>query len=870
MAWWIYLIFTVASQAIGILSRPRNEKPKGEIELKLPAIDPSRPMPVCWGEWIVKDPQLVWWGDLWAKPIYQTSILTLGLIKTLIGYRIFLGMVFSTGHGDTQDTDGTTLHEVLVKGRVPLTEAVVGPWTNNTVPVTIRDPQFYGSNKHAGGLLAKTWWYKGTQTAVNAYWQARIAEELPTYRGGTLFIWEGPRGAILSGLGGFFNLPSASGWLGNAGPDGDFIPPEFWLKQSRNPKFGSGVIGTIGDGPMTNGRQANPAWALYDLLTHPNFGPGYDPTTEVDFESFEDAATTLWNEGFAFAYYWTQDSPAEEMADEILRYIDGALVEDRTTGKLKLKLARADYDPDDLPTLDETSFKEITTCVRAAWRDTINEVKIKYTDHSTTEFLEHEAIAQDGANWDTQGGQHATEEIVFRGCPYRALAEKLAERELNARALPLLRLTGKLDRSVWDYEVGDVFKFVSPEHGQQVCVMRVAAITDGTPGNNFYEIQAVEDVFGVNEAVYTTNTGSWVDPNSDAEPAEHALALEAPYYFSISSDPRALVACAEPPPDTTHVVWDALLNDEEDQADIEFAPTATLLVDYIAFTPRVDDTFSLVLAEIVRPDLLHDCSPQHIPLGINLALLYNEDEPAEQEWIAFERVEDNLDGTYTLSDVHRGLLDTPPIAHATGVRFWLLTDANAILSKAIIGADVIKHLPRTISNRLDPDDATEFNVVPVQRANAPYPMAAFGANFSYGDTVIETGDITFAWHERNRLTQGTILDQNWGTVEPEADVQYEILVLSLDGLTEYHRELIDNAITLTPNRWEYTQIEQEADGVDGVDLRIEGRAIRNDVLSFRPFVFNIYRSTTGHETEYLVYDGADPVNDDSDEVADTV
>ena len=68
MAWnfIVQLAVLVVTTAISIALAPKPERPKPAAlsDFDLPTADPSRPIPIVFGTWKVKGPNVVWYGNL--------------------------------------------------------------------------------------------------------------------------------------------------------------------------------------------------------------------------------------------------------------------------------------------------------------------------------------------------------------------------------------------------------------------------------------------------------------------------------------------------------------------------------------------------------------------------------------------------------------------------------------------------------------------------------------------------------------------------------------------------------------------------------------------------------------------------------------
>src|SRR5690606_26606799 len=125
--------------------------------------------------------------------------------------------------------------------------------------------------------------------------------------------------------------------------------PDYWYFGVE----GAGLIpGGFESGDM------NGAHIIRECLTNQDWGMGY-PESDIDDDSFTAAADTLYSEGLGISILWDRQAQIEDFIAEIVRHIDAALYVSRRTGKFVLKLIRADYNPAELITLDESNIDKI-------------------------------------------------------------------------------------------------------------------------------------------------------------------------------------------------------------------------------------------------------------------------------------------------------------------------------------------------------------------------------------------------------------------------------------------------------------------------------------------------------------------------------
>lgn len=70
MVWW-YVVAFVAAVVVAYSMAPRTPEPKPPTlkDVDVPTAEAGRPIPVVFGSYVVKSPNIVWYGDLAYKAI---------------------------------------------------------------------------------------------------------------------------------------------------------------------------------------------------------------------------------------------------------------------------------------------------------------------------------------------------------------------------------------------------------------------------------------------------------------------------------------------------------------------------------------------------------------------------------------------------------------------------------------------------------------------------------------------------------------------------------------------------------------------------------------------------------------------------------
>ena len=133
------------------------------------------------------------------------------------------------------------------------------------------------------------------------------------------------------------------------------------------------VISSLPDGVIQT-YDYNPANAFWYIL-HTLSGL---PETWLNTEDFLAVAHTLLTEGRGLSILFDPQQSALSYLQAINSHIDG-IIQYGSDGKFHPKLIRNDYTAAALPSVDETVFLEEPTLSRPSWIDTVNEIKVQYS-----------------------------------------------------------------------------------------------------------------------------------------------------------------------------------------------------------------------------------------------------------------------------------------------------------------------------------------------------------------------------------------------------------------------------------------------------------------------------------------------------------
>lgn len=796
MAFWLVFFLFVGSTVLSALlqKRPKDAQPNSLGDFQVPTAEEGRTIPVIAGTVKMAAPNVVWYGDLDIQPIKKAAggFLGIGAKGVIVGYRYYVGIMMALCAGpidaivaiSAQDKD------------VPFTSSTVtGPDGEDYRKLTINQEDLFGGNEKEGGLSGTIDLYRGLSThRSNAYLSAHMVDPAPAYNGLCYAVAE------------HFYV-GTSQYVKNMA---------FVLRRCPDPLAqGAAVANLNGD--------ANPALFIYELLTSA-WGLG-EPSGKVNMASFQAVAVTLANEGTGISMQLDDAADADSIIGDILRHIDGALYTDPATGLWTLVLARADYDPNAIMVLGEDDLLEAPKLTRASWEETLNEVKVSFIDRAT--FKEAVAQAQDITNFTTQG-ELATVTIPMKGFSNMDVAMRAAMRELKTHSYPAM--TGSLiaKRKAWSQRIAGVFKLNWAPLGISGMVMRITKIDYGSLEEGAIRIDMVEDIFNVAYTAYASpGPSEWQDPlAAPAAPAAQLL-QEVPYHLAQELDDeqifyvngsgpdlgerRALIAAVRGDGTSRYFeVW----SDEgggyafTNKVD-SFCPSGVLAANYGRNTAATDLTgFTVQTGRDLTRLVSTDASG--LLKGTNLAVIGNE-------WVSWQTVTDNGDGTFTISGVMRGVMDTLPADHLAGDRIWFISDGAGLVRPDAYDADLtlaVKSLPVNGKGKVALGSVTAVNLTTASRALKPLPPGKVQINGVYwpnGGNV--TGDAVLTWAHRNKISQRSsqllVAQDDAGSAVQEGTYTVEVLV----------NGIVKQTVTgLTGSSYTYTAVQRAADDPDPAHL----------------------------------------------------
>ena len=679
----------------------------------------ERPVQILAGTRRLSGPNVVWYGDLRTSKIVKKVKGLFSTTKTTVGYRYHMGIQLGICHGE----------DVILR-EVKFGDQVAWNGESSGGAIQINKPTLFGGDEDGtGGVSGTLRFYGGSliQTA-NAYLVGLLGADVVSPIRGIAY-------AVLEGM-----------YIGNAS-----TPEAVSFVCSRFPKSPS----TEPDSALYEkvGLDANPAYFLYEIITHPAFGADIAFTT-VDVESFVAAAKTLHDEGLGISCVIDTARTAADVIDDIKKIIQGSLNTDPATGALKLRLIRNNYSLDEVPEIGPWNVKSLSDFSRGSLDTAVNEVKLKYTS-TADDYNERTVIAQNNGLRIHKGdsdGQTLSMPMIST----RETAAKIVQRELSAISVPLASCIAECHRSMADAEVGDVVKLTWPAQKIEKILMRVTAVDLGAPTDGAVRLTLIQDVFGVFESFYTTGSeAKWQKPSFEPVDVTRYDFIEAPAILTPSQTTRSILIAAEKPVAGRDFRLQAKSNSEGSWVDAGVQQFTPLCFLSQALTANRFFEGEVELGGDVGE--LDSYTPEEVRSGLGLLLVSSV---SGLEWISYESFSRYGSGSASVGVVNRGLFNTRPVSHPVGARVWAVSEGFAVTPWQYASGDTVgvKMLVGTQTVRQDFAVAAERSFTVGTRNDRPWTPERVKVN-GHGSGFI-SGLATITWRRRDGGTPAVVFNSD--------------------------------------------------------------------------------------------------------------
>lgn len=747
--WFFAALFILSFLVTAFLSpKPKVENARASSlsDFRFPRSNEGDPVPRIYGT--VKTTGVNTIGQCNFKAVPIKKKIKTGLFsskKQIVGYKYYLGLDLAVALGP-----GVVFRRIWYGKDEIWNGCLYGAACVNVVNVNL--PNLLGGADQNGGIAGDIALYCGNfDQARDPYLAANIDAEVPAYNGVAHMVFR-------------------DFYWGNS-PNIDTISAE--LAYFSN-SLGIGSNKHI----MPNGLDANPVEVLFDLYTNSFGNFGEDPA-KIDVAQWRTVALTVYDEANGMSVEIANSNTGQDLTTEILRQINATTFSDPVTGLIQLKLIRQDYVIGALPVFGPSEIASLSNFTKKLWGETFNRVRVKYTDRAN-QYSDAVAIQDDFANIRFQGKVRATN--VSMPCCYEAdNANRIAAVQLAQFNVPLYSADSKANRKLLTLRPGDPFVLAWPEYNITQMVMRVRKMALGTREDGQITLNMVQDEFATDDTVIGAPTPSLF---SGGDYSAHDITaykvFELPYWldraagFGTPAGFTRVAAFAKAPGTASLDFFGMIDNGADDIEALSNAPysaSATLIAamdQFAGFTTGV--VANVGIQALTEPSILSNGSAGTIASdGHGLFMLNGE-------ILAYETFVDHGDGTYTLTNVHRAMLDTGWVGGALGDTLFFFDGQEGFFDADMaVAATTVYLLDRTVTGRSAEATAPHVALAPVARLTLPEPpdMPTVDGARALGGFKDAGSVVTVAWIERNRTSASIALETD-ATTAPEAGTLYKV------------------------------------------------------------------------------------------------
>lgn len=734
---WYLFASVVLSIASSLLMRKNAGIKKANLEdFTVPTATHDRRIPVLFGTCMLRSPNVVWYGGLRSRKVKSGGFLGIG--KQTIAYRYFLSWEYILCHGQLDSLSRICVEE---------DEVWTGTVTGEPGTINVDLPQFFGGSKSGGGIGGEIRFYHGSATQPrDAYLDGEYAAVglpgVPTRRNLSYVVYED------------FEVGYQTR-----------IPP-FSYEGTRL------AVGPNGDTRSHNGLDANGAYIIYELLTNQTWGAG-NALGKIDVDSFDAAAITLENEEFGMSMIWDTPNSVDEMIEEVETHIDGRIYEDPSTGLIKIRLIRQDYDRGTLKRFDLSTIKSFSNFSITGIADLANQVTVRYTNREL-KYKPDLVHDQNTANRFAQGRENLIT-VEYRAIKEESLARRLANRQIKVLGTPLSSGTLETNRLAATVEPGEPFIVTYDPYCLEEVVFRASEIDKGTLKDGNVRMKVVEDIFASPDRIYGDSTAPvWVDPCQEPQEYAKVLSVTAPAFITTGN--KAISFVCEEDINQDFDVYTNITGTFIDDTEISgLTPCGTI------DAALAEDTAAVTGPIAVTGDLstLVSANAAQVMTGVNLAYLGDAEGG---EWVAFQAVA-GAGNSWTLTNFWRGLLDTLPQAHPAGTSIWFAYDGHGLTltDAADTESYEVKIVPNGICGEIPVDDVVfQQTVNMMARTSRPWPAGQFRiSGTSYPTTSVSNSGalltIPIEWNHRDKDAGVVLRQADLGQTLPP-NVEYTLTI----------------------------------------------------------------------------------------------
>lgn len=488
----------------------------------------------------------------------------------------------------------------------------------------------------------------------------------------------------------------------------------------------------------------------------------------IDLTSFWNAANTVYNEGIGVSFQMDSSNDVKKWIQEMLQIIDGVLYFNTQNGLYTIKLIRGGYSTTGLASITDDNSETIQFSRKSA-ENLPQAITITYTEKFS--FAGTSATAYNNS-LNMMSTSIKQQSFDFPAIASDRTAQVVLSRLIAKTTYPYASLTFTISRVAFEnLNIGDVFLFSSASLGISNMCCRVMAISNENQYDQKITVEAIEDIFNTINTTFTPVAQRSVIPSSvPVTPGNLTNVLVWDAYQEMANTPSVIIAYA-PPPNATNVKITIGGNYQGDEGALDWGYgvlASGFNATGVAYSKNEIDytnTLTITAASAQNMVTLNATNGQFQRLTYTAIII---DTNNNAEIISFQTCVQNADGSWTISNIIRGLMNTTIQSHAAGSQIWIYWAANGnelpTYPVAPVSSVNVQLVPTNVAGVGNIYSAT-YTYKNIELT--PYPVSNLAGTRSAGVT-------TLTWQNTIRLNGANYRDPDSfaaGEVQPEGIVQ---------------------------------------------------------------------------------------------------
>ena len=370
----------------------------------------------------------------------------------------------------------------------------------------------------------------------------------------------------------------------------------------------------------------------------------------------------------------------------------------------------------------------------------MTELKVAFNNRENN-YQRDIAIYSDlGVRYNKQASKSTT--LNFDWIKDPETASRLAGRELRTLSYPLTTGSFTTSSKYIDLNRGDVIKLKYGPDEIDLPV-RILSIDYGLLEDNKIVVDFSEDFFGRFDSSFSAPPLTKFQKIKAEAIDVNSYYVEAPYFFNKEQFGSNFIIIAEQP-NVNNFEYELYtnINGEYELNDVStFSPTAELNENL----NLIDTSITIKNSKLIDRIKKHTVS--EIRSGNNILVIQNLNG---KEWLSFESITDNMNGTHTLNDLKRGLFQTTVKEFNTEDKVLFVSYGNTYISTLIDGSVNYKLLSKTRTDQLTINEATTVNASENRLNMNNYPVINLKINNERFPSTAPTSGFDLTWSFQNR------------------------------------------------------------------------------------------------------------------------